>query len=729
MAAGFESAREFHPALERYLKLIELDEKHRELDRMDKVRSVRRDRWIQVRLAGLREAAPPEFRAELDGVVRGKLAAAVQEGTPEALERFLGYFDGQPAAGEAWARLADAERRSRRLLQAELALLRLERTGRSRDGAGAAAALADMLRQAGLASDSAAFYSRLAGQWASVPCAQGKTGGEIIDALPADDPVRRLLKPLTEWPKGAVLIRRSLQRGQMPPVYSSPVIMFVDQGRRSPFFEDVVLEWQPQNSQKLVARDGWGNSLWEMPMTRMSRRGHYYINAAMTHAAACGHLLVISTGDRVMAIDALVPPGGTPRILWRQDFEPATVSATARRARGQMMIGGGFPRMWQMEPSSSCEAVVLSEQLLCCQRFHTLQGLDPATGDVLWTREDVRPGSVLFGDDRYVVVAPPEAPRQEGHTTAMILNAADGALLGTRPIPGAGERQAFVGRFVAVWRDENEHSALELLDPSESRAVWPARKFQLGSKITVLGNEAGVYEPNGRFVLIDLADGRTVIDAKLLPERTITDLHLFRWPQGYTLVVNGLERRVNPAAGYYAMHGMRGVPITRARVYGFDRKGNRLWEKPPVIDDQFLLTSQPSHLPLLLFVINKQERKANSIGAKLSVVGVDKRTGRLIRPKELLEAASSVRVVGDPEKRTIELQSPRDILTLTFTDQPLGPNDEAARTKTGDAIITGLQKGAEEAASGTPWGIALQLLEKAAEDGIEISVPAATPRR
>ena len=299
----------------------------------------------------------------------------------------------------------------------------------------------------------------------------------------------------------------------------------------------------------------------------------------------------------------------------------------------------------------------------------------------------------MFGDDRYVVVIPPDQTQEAGQT-AMILRTADGSLVSTRQTPTMSERQTTVGRFVLAWRNEVGQGILEMLDPSESRFVWPARQFHADAKIAVLEDQlVGVYEPNGRFVLIELADGRTVVDAKLLREPSISDLYLLRSPEQYLVVVNTQGGSRN---AYYGIHGAPGVQIGRAKVYGFDRQGNPLWRRPVTIEDQFLLTNQPDRLPVLLFACTKLERKATSIAQKamvrkLSVVGVDKRTGRIIRPKEAPDATTSLRLVGDPETKKVNLQFQREVLTMKFTDQPLPPGEEIGKAKSVDALLGGLQ--------------------------------------
>ena len=273
-AAGMENAGELRAAPGSLSPTDRvLDGKQRELDRLDKAHWVRRERWIQVRLNGLREAAPPEMRAEIDRVVRERLDSASHEGTPRALSRFLDYFGGQPLADQVAAAIGRPKYRQSKhlLLQAELVLRTVQQSADRAQAVTATVQLAEMLREAGLSQDAATCYMRLAGELAKVAGADGKTGQQVVEALDAGDPVKRWLRPSAAWPTGAVAISKERQRVAAPPSYISPVVQYLEHETRGPFFSDLSIEFD-QNAQKLVARDGWGNKRWRCPPANCSGR-------------------------------------------------------------------------------------------------------------------------------------------------------------------------------------------------------------------------------------------------------------------------------------------------------------------------------------------------------------------------------------------------------------------------------------------------------------------------
>ena len=67
----------------------------------------------------------------------------------------------------------------------------------------------------------------------------------------------------------------------------------------------------------------------------------------------------------------------------------------------------------------------VNARYVCFQRRRNIVAVDPLTGESLWERQDIPPGSEVFGDEQYVFVLPP------GSDEASVYRAIDGQLLGT----------------------------------------------------------------------------------------------------------------------------------------------------------------------------------------------------------------------------------------------------------------------------------------------------------
>ena len=157
-----------------------------------------------------------------------------------------------------------------------------------------------------------------------------------------------------------------------------------------------------------------------------------------------------------------------------------------------------------------------------------------------------------------------------GSDEASVYRAIDGQLLGTRKLPRprsdgynddydgsepgvisalSNSGIDFWGRFVLTWEQGRNGEpgtpghgrVLALFDPWRQKAVWPSRTFASGARVSVVGNEAvGVLEPGGHFVLVALADGRTIADLQLAvrPDFSVTDLVVTRMGDQYIVLAN-----------------------------------------------------------------------------------------------------------------------------------------------------------------------------------------------
>jgi hypothetical protein len=374
----------------------------------------------------------------------------------------------------------------------------------------------------------------------------------------------------------------------------------------------------------------------------------------------------------------------TPRVLWRQEVQDPEIDPAGTQLRIHLAnMAAGIPRhhlaSYTQDPIKLPR--IVNEQIVCFKRFRSCVAVDPWTGKMLWMRDDVPRNSELFGDHQYVFLVP------AGETTATVVRALDGKLLGQREVPL--EREGTLGRRVLVWRRADGHRVLKMVDPWDNRQLWPPQQFAATAALHHVNEEAvAVYEPGGRFVLVDLNDGRKVIDEELQAGRSLTEILLLDSPDQYTLVLYDRTPKHNQNRRIQEMHGVASAPITRGQVYAFDRDGNCLWPAPATVEQQHLPLSQPNRLPVLTFASMIQERKSNNARyeSKTAILCIDKRSGREVFREEFRGATNSFRLVGDPEKKTVEMELQQYKVTLTFTDQPPPPKtnqDNAQESQSG----------------------------------------------
>jgi hypothetical protein len=95
-----------------------------------------------------------------------------------------------------------------------------------------------------------------------------------------------------------------------------------------------------------------------------------------------------------------------------------------------------------------------------------------------------------------------------------------------------------------------------------------------------------------------------------------------------------------------------------------------------VVAQQGLLLSQPSQLPVLVFVRQVARPGVGSArDPRTSILCIDKRTGRVVYENEQLQGTliGNFELSGDPKARTVSLSVASKLVTLTFTDDPVDP--------------------------------------------------------
>jgi len=717
LADGLLQTREYASAWQIYERLLERKEGRNRLDWISKSYGVRRDRWLQQQWGQLRQKAPAELVHQMDRRIQEQLEEVLQSPDPiGGLVPFLHLYGEHPIGEQARRELVSRLISGGRWLDAELLLREQARSEDSAKKRSATAQLADLLRRAGRPAEAAAYYQQLAVQWPDVVCQEGKTGRQIVQALPPDDPVRRALEPIS-WPTGRVQVQKS----PLPANTSAQSIPY--HGRfllsmenvSDPIWGDIRIVFD-QNRRMLLGYDRFGRELWKpFPLSFGNNPNRFFgFNRAWWRVYLQGHLMVLSTGTHLLAYDLLGVSGGeSPRLLWSQDLqEPGRLNG-----KEEGIVLAAFPVMqWrQMPPRPGMAAIgPVSDRIVCFQRLRHLTAVDALTGQTLWVRSDLPAGCELFGDEQRLFVLPPD------RSDVLVLRTLDGQMLGKRPLPklatgssappgGAPAGQAFPPGIVPVqafangpvifgqmlrqyclassgsrlllWSPENDHQSLRLYDLGEEKMVWGPMRFDLNTRPSLIEKEAvGLLEPNGQFTLLRIEDGRVLVKDNLeIGQMSLQGLHLMRFGDQYYVILSGIppgfqHMPQQPIPGMYVGQ----VPF--GRVYAYTKEGKRAWPKPLELQQQNILFNQPSGVPVLIFATQLFERRGQGGTFHVHLLAIDKQTGRKILEEKFPYTTNIFQITGDPEKHTVDILLQRDKITLTFTDEPWPAEQPAEST-------------------------------------------------
>jgi outer membrane protein assembly factor BamB len=358
-----------------------------------------------------------------------------------------------------------------------------------------------------------------------------------------------------------------------------------------------------------------------------------------------GHLLVLTLGHMVYAFDPV-----EQRELWKTSLlTPGLASvntALANGARldrdqdGSMVLlaaNGNKQRIGQAGPVEALYVSLLTRQ--------GLFALDPLTGAVLWTRDDVYPSGQLFGDDQHLYLVETNASGEVLSTRAM--RAHDGV---TVKVPEFGRlyrhRIRTLGRNLLLAETDPQGALhVRLYDVHTGADLWK-QTFAAGARVARTQDPAllGVVEPNGTVLGIDLNGPREVLHARLDDPKhldKLRDVHLLADRDQFYLAIQQTAENVGIRFGGQGQgpwsnlsQGMRSVPV-HGMVYAFERAtGRRTWRSAEPVLNQMLVLEQFDDLPLLLFTA--QSARVVHIGNRLSqqpgaaVLSLDKRTGKVL---------------------------------------------------------------------------------------------------
>ncbi|MBL9094736.1 MAG: PQQ-binding-like beta-propeller repeat protein [Planctomycetaceae bacterium] len=682
-AMAHEKAGDVEQALAQYLRLIDATNLSDEPIRIGQSNvSIRRELWVRSRLDALARRGP-EAAKVLAAEIERRRETALASADGNQMRRFLDYFGDHPAADQLRLELA-ALVRDKSPLEAEN-LLRHVAAGQDAEAA-RKAALQVFELLVGARPDEAADYLE---NWRRERKVDAKA---VADALASI--TRNLTGTSHDWPLGRVEVEE---------IRSTTGISFRQfplefRGGRGPYLQDVVIEMD-QPTQSLVAHDYNGVERWRISLAEPNRRGTVnQFNPIVTHLRVDGHVLIVSLGHEIVAVDMLgTGAKGASRILWRHDLNESVsginVGNVPQVHLRNVQMNWGVQRFFAQTPDGTPIGTTGPATLRYASylKRRALYVVDPLTGKTLWVRHDIDPASEVFGDEMYLFVSPPSGEQ------AMVLNAADGEQIKTVKLPKAEERVMSLGRKLVSWRFEGRKAHLAMTDMLDEKTIW-SHELSSGARLwPISADELGVMDRKGSFKVVAVADGALQLEAEVQPEPQLSEAYVFRSGGNYLLLTNSPHRpregiNVQPVQGGFQN------PLINGHLYGFDRETKKQLYKVRIAGHGLTLY-QPRESPMLVFASQIYETPrggGNMRSPQGALLCIDKRNGRTIYDKRFPTAIQMIDIVGEPDRNAVTLKMMRNALRFTFTAEPYTdeskppePTDNGARSKEGAASEVG----------------------------------------
>ncbi len=679
-AQGLEQLDERSDAWDAYVRLADFTAEGREYFTFESGFSVRSDRWLRGRLADLWSKVNAAERTEVEKRLTERRKSLSDSATAAELRHFLAYFGDLPGSHEVRRQLADLLISRERPLEAEPELLRLALDDDQTNKTFATQALAKLSK-----SDSSSDI------WPD---------GSVIAQYVDDSSQGRNAGNPTQSERQSALRPLRIEQDFSPAIVSAEWFVTVD-------------------GSEMIGRNQLGEDISRV-VVGVSNPARPYREANLQQAARLGHLLFVSVGSHILAIDEREnPEGANNGVLWQTDRPTGPQNllvanryaawnaqnrasrhpvyhAWSGRKRFANALGGAFSSLGPATP----DGIVVQER-------NEIKCLDPLSGEALWMRSDLPAGCELFGDSEYVFAA------DVGARKAYVIRVADGHLVGERALPQF-EWLTTSGPSVAQLGFRASRGGrtmlLRITDIWSQEALFDS-ELPIASRISVVEPDAlAIYEPAGRFQLVDVRTGKLLIDEMLEAAPDLHSIQTVRSGETMFLVIN----RQAQLQQFHKAVGGEDHPLTSGLVYAFDLTiGKAAWPAPATVRNRGLIATQPEGVPFLIFADFKTSRDAPSGNrTQLRLLCLDKGTGRTVYRSEDLPANTPTRFRvrgerdGDPSV-SIETSSGKIILSMTDGPRPPQPpaNDdlESAR-QTAQRGLIGLGERMLRGALETPRG-------------------------
>ena len=274
----------------------------------------------------------------------------------------------------------------------------------------------------------------------------------------------------------------------------------------------------------------------------------------------------------------------------------------------------------------------------------------------MWTRKERRRwGSTCSATTSILFAGPP------GDGETLVLRAATGELLGRATRAAVRTTHGHVGRHVLAWLERRRTPRIEMRDLWLDEDVW-SYPFAAGSKAALVADEVvGVFQPDGEFSLIRLADGQAAGTNERLEAGEVAGGHSSAAPRGRPLPAGRPSRRRRPRAtcSVQPFPNVPDYPLVRAAsMPSIAHSGSKLWPAPVVGHAARSAVEPAGDLPVLVLV-RQVHRSGPASSRDAEAVGDVHRQAQ--RPGGLSERrpAGHDRAIcdlhGDPQAHTVTI--------------------------------------------------------------------------
>lgn len=410
---------------------------------------------------------------------------------------------------------------------------------------------------------------------------------------------------------------------------------------------------------QLVLRDELGREQWQIPLLFGGTKS---LGTAPVGNFSQGHLLAMFSAGRLAVLDL---SRSSPRPLWNRDVVDQAALSRDDSSDSPTLVNRS-PNRWQMTVSQrqrvdywgAVDAV--TSECIVTRTDRRLNVFDSLTGQLLWSRQGVKPQARVLADDEYVVV------HGSDMNTTSIFKLHDGELVASRPMAEVEPMLTTAGRDIVLWDEFKDHHVLCRKDAITNRDVWRL-DFSSNSIPQVIDHDTiAVLKATGEFQLIDVTTGKAWLTSRLPSEPLLRNFLIVPNSRGYMVMtetvttVRNRERRQVPTPN-------RDFNQIRGRASFIKTDGTLVWSTP--VTQQNFVLCQPRECPLLIFRRVSHVRvveNGNVPKRESELLVLNALTGEVLIDESLPLVEEGELVELRPQEREVRLQLGKQVQTFEF---------------------------------------------------------------
>jgi outer membrane protein assembly factor BamB/tetratricopeptide (TPR) repeat protein len=451
----------------------------------------------------------------------------------------------------------------------------------------------------------------------------------------------------------------------------------------------------------------------------------YGFSDQTVYLKGCNHLLLFVRENEMIALDTFhCNSEESPKILWTKTLSSVLPN---RQTSGSVALNNFQTFTSQFDRGFPKESVFVSPQIVCYCDANNVYGLNPLTGQTLWTRKIYSSSCSILGDREHLFLIFPN------NQQAIALDPLDGQELASGTIPHGGiftfETNIVFLKYVEPPPGSNPSDGFQLylsdlreLFQKRRRALIFTNDTESGTIPSIptylicggLSRESMVRSIHfGRFLALVSWTSKTLRIYDLQRKRDIFGV-AGEWGTRTGAAISNLKLREASRRHdcdfdveflgdrflvYFTESGevnlrpsdekeggvvfkrrrspvinIQSCPVGTGSMMLYDIDGKPCWSQPVWIDDWYRLLRVPPNLPVTLFAVMFNEDAAGQPTiSSTALLGIDKRTGttrfRALIPPLQRPLLQGFRVAADSTKQEVSFLAPGRTVTAKFTNQ------------------------------------------------------------